>query len=42
MRRWCDLMEANTLDIATILPSEAGKPLAEALGEVAFATSFLE
>lgn len=42
LRRWCDLMEANAPDIATILTIEAGKPYAEALGEVAYAASFFE
>ncbi len=32
LRRWFDLMVANTDDLATILTAEQGKPLAEARG----------
>jgi succinate-semialdehyde dehydrogenase/glutarate-semialdehyde dehydrogenase len=42
MRRWFDLMLANTADLALILTSEQGKPLAEAHGEIVYAASYLE
>ena len=42
LRRWHDLMLANADDLAVIMTSEQGKPLAEARGEVAYAASFLE
>jgi succinate-semialdehyde dehydrogenase/glutarate-semialdehyde dehydrogenase len=42
MRRWFDLMMANQEDLARLMTTEQGKPLAEARGEVAYAASFLE
>jgi succinate-semialdehyde dehydrogenase/glutarate-semialdehyde dehydrogenase len=42
MRRWFDLIVANKDDIALIMTSEQGKPLAEARGEVDYAASFVE
>jgi succinate-semialdehyde dehydrogenase/glutarate-semialdehyde dehydrogenase len=42
LRRFADLMLANADDLAIIMTSEQGKPLAEAKGEVAYAASFLE
>ncbi|HEY8382674.1 MAG TPA: NAD-dependent succinate-semialdehyde dehydrogenase [Microvirga sp.] len=42
MRRWFDLMIANKEDLALIMTSEQGKPLAEARGEVEYAASFIE
>jgi succinate-semialdehyde dehydrogenase/glutarate-semialdehyde dehydrogenase len=42
MRRWFDLMMANQEDLAQLMTTEQGKPLAEARGEVAYAASFLE
>ena len=42
LRAWSDLMLANVDDLARIMTSEQGKPLAEALGEIAYAASFLE
>jgi succinate-semialdehyde dehydrogenase/glutarate-semialdehyde dehydrogenase len=42
LRRLADLMMANQDDLAVIMTSEQGKPLAEAKGEVAYAASFLE
>lgn len=42
LRKWHDLMMANQEDLALIMTSEQGKPLAEARGEIAFAASFLE
>jgi len=42
LRRWHDLMLAHQEDLARILTSEQGKPLAEARGEIAYAAGFLE
>jgi succinate-semialdehyde dehydrogenase/glutarate-semialdehyde dehydrogenase len=42
LRRWFDLMIANSDDLALILTTEQGKPLAEAKGEIAYAASFIE
>lgn len=42
LRRWFDLMQVHVDDLATIMTSEQGKPLAEAKGEVAYAASYLE
>ncbi|MBU6379581.1 MAG: aldehyde dehydrogenase family protein, partial [Gammaproteobacteria bacterium] len=36
LRRFADLMLANTADLAIIMTAEQGKPLAEAKGEVAY------
>ncbi|MBB4197998.1 succinate-semialdehyde dehydrogenase (NADP(+)) [Rhodoblastus sphagnicola] len=40
--RWRDLILENTEDLAWIMTTEQGKPLAEARGEVGYAASFLE
>jgi len=42
LRRWFELIMANQDDLALIMTSEQGKPLAEARGEVAYAASFIE
>jgi len=42
LRRWFDLVVANREDIALIMTSEQGKPLAEARGEVDYAAGFIE
>ena len=42
LRRWFDLIIANRDDLALILTSEMGKPLAEARGEVDYAASYVE
>ncbi len=42
LRRWFDLMLANQDDLALILTTEQGKPLAEAKGEIAYGASFVE
>lgn len=42
LRRLNDLMLANVDDLALILTSEQGKPLAEAKGEIVYAASFIE
>jgi succinate-semialdehyde dehydrogenase/glutarate-semialdehyde dehydrogenase len=40
--KWYDLMMAHQEDLAVILTSEQGKPLAEARGEIAYAASFVQ
>ncbi|OWJ77267.1 NAD-dependent succinate-semialdehyde dehydrogenase [Haematobacter genomosp. 1] len=42
LRKWFDLIIANADDLALILTSEQGKPLAEAKGEIVYAASFIE
>ena len=42
LRRWSELMLENQADLALIMTSEQGKPLAEARGEIAYAASYLE
>jgi len=42
LRRWFDLIIANRADLALILTSEQGKPLAEALGEIDYAAAYIE
>ncbi|MEK7491765.1 MULTISPECIES: NAD-dependent succinate-semialdehyde dehydrogenase [Cupriavidus] len=42
LRRWFDLMLANTDDLAYLMTREQGKPLSEAKGEIAYAASFIE
>jgi succinate-semialdehyde dehydrogenase/glutarate-semialdehyde dehydrogenase len=42
LRKWHDLMLDNADDLALILTTEQGKPLAEAKGEIQYAASFLE
>jgi len=42
LRRWYELMLENQEDLARIMTTEQGKPLAEAMGEVVYAASFLE
>ncbi|MFM0643016.1 NADP-dependent succinate-semialdehyde dehydrogenase [Paraburkholderia bryophila] len=42
LRKWHDLMMENADDLAKILTTEQGKPLAEAKGEIQYAASFLE
>jgi succinate-semialdehyde dehydrogenase/glutarate-semialdehyde dehydrogenase len=42
LRKWFDLMLANQDDLALIMTTEQGKPLAEAKGEIAYAASFIE
>ncbi len=42
MRMWYDLVMANAEDLAVILTTEMGKPLAEAKGEVAYGASFID
>ena len=42
LRKWFELMMANQDDLALIMTTEQGKPLAEAKGEIAYAASFIE
>ncbi len=42
LRRWFDLCMQNQDDLAAILTLEQGKPLAEAKGEIAYGSSFIE
>ncbi|WP_425044956.1 NAD-dependent succinate-semialdehyde dehydrogenase [Primorskyibacter sp. S87] len=42
LRRWFDLMMDNADDLGKILTAEQGKPLPEAVGEVAYGASFIE
>ncbi|AEA62966.1 NAD-dependent succinate-semialdehyde dehydrogenase [Burkholderia gladioli] len=42
LRKWYELMLAHADDLALILTTEQGKPLAEARGEILYAASFIE
>jgi succinate-semialdehyde dehydrogenase/glutarate-semialdehyde dehydrogenase len=42
LRRWAELMLAHQDDLALLMTSEQGKPLAEARGEIAYAAAFLD
>jgi succinate-semialdehyde dehydrogenase/glutarate-semialdehyde dehydrogenase len=42
LRRWFELILAHREDLARLMTAEQGKPLAEALGEVTYAASFIE
>lgn len=42
LQQWSSLIKQNAQDLATIMTLEAGKPLAESLGEVNYAASFLD
>ena len=42
LRRWFDLVIAHADDLALLMTTEQGKPLAEARGEVVYGASFLE
>jgi len=42
LRKWYELIVANREDLALILTSEQGKPLAEALGEVDISGAYVE
>src|SRR5476651_517635 len=42
LRRWYELMMANQDDLACLMTSEQGKPLAESRGEIGYAASFVE
>ena len=42
LKRWYQLIMDNQQDLAVILSTEQGKPLAESLGEIAYGASFIE
>lgn len=42
LRRWFELIVAHQEDLAVVMTSEQGKPLAESRGEIAFAAAFIE
>jgi succinate-semialdehyde dehydrogenase/glutarate-semialdehyde dehydrogenase len=42
LRNWYNLMMEHQSDLAIILTAEMGKPLAEAMGEIAYGASFVE
>lgn len=42
LKKWFDLIIANTQDLAALMTLEQGKPLVEATGEVAYGASFIE
>jgi succinate-semialdehyde dehydrogenase/glutarate-semialdehyde dehydrogenase len=42
LRKWYDLLMANQEDLAVLMTTEQGKPLAEAKGEVAYAAAFID
>ncbi|HEY4975239.1 MAG TPA: NAD-dependent succinate-semialdehyde dehydrogenase, partial [Steroidobacteraceae bacterium] len=42
LRGWYELMLANQEDLACLMTSEQGKPLAESRGEIGYAASFIE
>jgi succinate-semialdehyde dehydrogenase/glutarate-semialdehyde dehydrogenase len=42
LRKWNDLILENTDDLALLMTTEQGKPLAESKGEVAYGASFIE
>lgn len=42
LRKWYDLMVANSEDIAKLITWENGKPLADAKGEATYAANFFE
>jgi len=42
MRKWFDLLIANTEDLARLMTAENGKPMPESRGEVAYGASFVE
>lgn len=42
LRRWYELINENRNDLATLISWENGKAATDAMGEVAFAASFLE
>lgn len=42
LRKWYELIVENQEDLAMLMTSEQGKPLAEARGEITYAASFIE
>jgi succinate-semialdehyde dehydrogenase/glutarate-semialdehyde dehydrogenase len=42
LRRWFDMVMQNQKALASLMTAEQGKPLAESMGEIAYAASFIE
>ena len=42
LRRWFDLVMAHQASLAELLTAEQGKPVAEAMGEIAYGASYIE
>jgi succinate-semialdehyde dehydrogenase/glutarate-semialdehyde dehydrogenase len=42
LRRWFELIMQHQQDLAALMTAEQGKPLAESVGEIAYAASFVE
>ncbi|XP_046897311.1 succinate-semialdehyde dehydrogenase, mitochondrial isoform X1 [Hypomesus transpacificus] len=42
LRKWYDLMTLHKEDLAKLITFECGKPMKESLGEIAYASAFLE
>nr|WP_319394871.1 NAD-dependent succinate-semialdehyde dehydrogenase [uncultured Desulfobacter sp.] len=42
LRKWRDLLMENQEDLGIIMTAEQGKPLAESMGEIAYAANFFE
>jgi succinate-semialdehyde dehydrogenase/glutarate-semialdehyde dehydrogenase len=42
LRRWYELVVANTDDLAVLMTAEQGKPLDESKGEIAYAANYIE
>jgi succinate-semialdehyde dehydrogenase/glutarate-semialdehyde dehydrogenase len=42
LRKWYELMLENQQDLAMLMTAEQGKPMAESMGEVVYAASFIE
>ncbi|TPX37125.1 hypothetical protein SmJEL517_g00947 [Synchytrium microbalum] len=42
LRKWYDLIMANSQDLAAIMVAECGKPMSEAKGEMGYAASFIQ
>ena len=42
MRKWFNLIVENAADLAIIMTTEQGKPIAEAKGEIVYGASFIE
>ncbi|MBH61681.1 MAG: succinate-semialdehyde dehydrogenase I [Alphaproteobacteria bacterium] len=42
LRKWFDLVMENQEDLAVLMTTEQGKPLAESMGEIVYGASFIE
>ncbi len=42
LKKWSQLIQGNKQDIATVMTKENGKPIRESLGEVDYATSYID